>query len=62
MSNVLGTVLGYFLPGFIFDEDVSEKDFKNLMTYYLIIVLGINVSFCLPTVILMRTKPPIPSR
>ena len=54
--------MGYYLPGLIFDEELAENHFKYLMNYYLIIVLGINVLFCLPTVILMRSKPPIPSR
>ena len=60
VSNIIGVITGFLLQNIFVNSMMGEKEYKDNIEKYLYTEMIINGIFCLPTLILMKSKPSIP--
>ena len=57
---MIGIICGFVLPNIFIDENMGDSEYKSGVSNYLICESVICGSFCLPCLLLMKSKPVIP--
>jgi predicted MFS family arabinose efflux permease len=60
VSNIIGVITGFLLPNMFVNSNMGNDEYKNNIEKYLYTEMIINGIFCLPLLLLMKSKPSIP--